>query len=64
MPFQAKSFVLYNETFNPLVVEFKFNIQIYWIEYLDRICIIDLTWYNNFLSLWLTFIHIWSNLMR
>ena len=64
MPFQAKSFALYNETFNPLVVEFKSNIQIYWIEYLDRICIIDLTWYNNFLSLWLTFIHIWSNLMR
>ena len=64
MPFQAKSFVLYNETFNPLVVEFKSNIQIYWIEYLDRICIIDLTWYNNFLILWLTFIHIWSNLMR
>ena len=29
MPFQAKSFVLYNETFNPLVVEFKSNIQIY-----------------------------------
>ena len=64
MPFQAKSFVLYNETFNPLAVEFKFNIQIYWIEYLNKNCIIDLTWYNNFLSLWLTFIHIWSNLMR